>query len=405
MTWRASLAPLGIASFRWYLLSRFVNLVGSTMGAVALTFAVLEITDSASALGIVLAAHSIPMLVFLLVGGVVADRFGPIRVIQTCNAAAAVSNIAIGALLLSDTATLPLVAALTAINGVAAATAMPALGAMLPRLIPTPHLQQANVLASMLRSSTTILGPTLGGLLVVGVGPGWAIALNGVTFAAAAALLLGVRLAHTPRAGATSAWHDLREGWDYVRSTEWLWVVILAFCGICALHQGGFLTLGPVIAKATSIGVGGWGLILSSEAIGLIITSVALLRIRLERPLLWGMLGTALWGAPMIVLGIHPDLVTMIVAGCVAGMGIEIFGLAWNLALQEHVPPAMLPRAISYDALGSFAAIPLGQLGAGPLASALGTGPVVTGAGVAIAVISLATLASPAVRNLRRTSA
>ena len=91
-----------------------------------------------------------------------------------------------------------------------------------------------------------------------------------------------------------------------------------------------------------------------------------MLRVRLERPLLWGMAGCAFFGLPMLVLGLQPHVAPLVIAFFVAGIGIEMFGLGWNLAMQEHVPDEMLSRAYSYDSLGSFIAIPIGQLVAGP---------------------------------------
>ena len=293
--------------------------------------------------------------------------------------------------------------ALTTVNGVVSAASLPALGSVLPQLVPREQLQPANVLVSTVRSALSVAGPTVSALVVVGPGPGWALALDGVTFLVAAALLAPIRLPRPARAAGGSAITDLREGWTYFRSTTWLWVVVLAFSVICAVHQGGFYTLGPVLATESDIGERGWGLILSAEAVGLLLTGLVFLKVRLERPLLWGMLGTALYAAPLVVLGLDDHLVLALLASFVAGAGIEVFGLGWNLAMQENVPDEMLSRAFSYDALGSFAAIPLGQLLAGPLALAFGLRPVMLVAGLTLAAVALLTLASRDVRVLART--
>ncbi len=397
-----ALAPLRERHFRLYFSSRVVNLLGSLMAPVALAFAVLEISDSPTALGVVLAAHSIPMVVFLLAGGVLADRFGRTLVIQSSNVLAGLTQLAIAFLVVSGTAEIWHLVVLTAVNGVAAAAALPALASVLPQLVPREQLQQANVLVSMARSGLSVVGPTVSSLIVVGVGPGWALAVDGLAYLGAAALLAPIRLPRPVRAVGGSAIRDLREGWGYFRSTTWLWVVVLAFSVICAVHQGGFFTLGPVLAKDTAIGERGWGLILSAEALGLLVTGVVLLRVRLERPLFWGMLGTVLYAAPLVALGLTDSLLLVVVAAFVAGAGIEVFGLGWQLAMQENVPDDMLSRAFSFDALGSFAAIPLGQLLAGPLALAFGLQPVMLVAGLALAAVALLTLLSPSVRDLQR---
>jgi MFS family permease len=114
------------------------------------------------------------------------------------------------------------------------------------------------------------------------------------------------------------------------------------------------------------------------------------------------MVGCAFFGLPMLVLGLHPTLVAVMVASFVSGAGIEVFSLGWNLAMQEHVPDEMLSRAYSYDALGSFVAIPVGQLAVGPLGAAFGVQDVLLVCGIAYAVICLATLGSRSVRDLQR---
>lgn len=402
MTSSEALAPLRERNFRLYFSSRVVNLLGSLMAPVALAFAVLEISDSPAALGVVLAAHSIPMVVFLLAGGVLADRFGRTRVIQSSNVLAGLTQLAIAVLVISGTAEIWQLVVLTAVNGVAAAAALPALASVLPQLVPREQLQQANVLVSMARAGLSVVGPTVSSLIVVGVGPGWALAVDGLAYLGAAALLAPLRLPRPVRAAGGSTLRDLREGWGYFRSTTWLWVVVLAFSVICAVHQGGFFTLGPALAKDTAIGERGWGLILSAEALGLLVTGVVLLRLRLERPLLWGMLGTVVYAAPLVALGLTDSLLLVVLAAFVAGAGIEVFGLGWQLAMQENVPEDMLSRAFSFDAFGSFAAIPLGQLAAGPLALAFGLQPVMLVAGLALAAVALLTLLAPSVRDLPR---
>lgn len=407
MRWTGSpaLAPLREHDFRWYFASRTVNLVGTAMGAVALAFAVIEVSSSPNALGIVLAAHSIPMVVFLLAGGVIADRFGRTLVIQVSNVAAGLSQLAIAALVLAGSTHLWPLVVLTAVNGVVSAVSFPALASVLPQLVPRDQLQAANVLSSMVRNAFTILGPTMAALLVVTAGAGWALAVDGVTYLLAALLLSRIRLPRPIRGEeAPSVVAELREGWTYFRSTTWLWVVVLAFSLLNAAHQGGWYTLGPLLASRTSMGAQGWGLVLSAEAVGLLVTTVVLLRVRLQRPLFWGMWGTALYGLPLVAMGLHPQVLLVMAAALVAGAGIEVFGLGWNLALQEHVPDRMLSRAFSYDAFGSFVAIPIGQLAAGPLATALGLQRVVLGAGIAVVVIALLTLSSRSVRTLPRAS-
>jgi MFS family permease len=398
-----ALAPLRERNFRYYWLSRLVDRAGTTMAGVALTFAVLEVSSSATALGTVLAAYSIPMVVFLLAGGVLADRFGRTLVIQATNVVSGLSQLATAALVLSGTAEVWHLAALAALNGTATAAGMPALAGVLPQLVPRDQLKAANLVLAVPENALMVLGPAVSGVLVVVVGPGWALAVDGATYLLAALALTRVRLPRPAeghqRSGAVA---DLREGWTYFRTTTWLWVVVAAFSLLNAIGSGAFNTLGPVLATRTDIGEAGWGLIRSAQAVGFLVCSLALIRISFRRPLRWGMVAIALNGVPLLVLGFEPVLVAAMVAAFLAGLGSQVFGLGWDLAMQEHVPDEMLSRAYSYDMLGSFVAIPVGQLLFGPLGLAFGIQQVMVVAGVAYVAISLVTLVSRPVRDLRR---
>ncbi|GAB3255836.1 MFS transporter [Nocardioides dilutus] len=403
MSEASAFAPLREPNFRYYFFSRLVNLVGSVMAGVALAFAVLEVSNSATALGTVLAAHSIPMVVFLLAGGVIADRFGRTLIIQVSNVVSGLCQLAIAALVISGEARLWQLIVLTAIQGTVSSVSFPALASVLPQMVPRDQLKQANLLVSVQRNALTVVGPAVSGVLVVTVGAGWALAVDGATYLLAAALLIRVRIPPPlPRADRPGAVAELREGWDYFRATTWLWVIVLAFGALNMIQSGALHTLGPVLAKNSDIGENGWGLILSAEALGFLLCSFALMRLPLRRPLRTGMIAVSLLGLPMLALGFEPVLAAGMVGAFLGGVGTEVFGLGWNLAMQENVPDEMLSRAYSYDALGSFVAIPLGQLAFGPLGQVFGIQDVMLVSGVAYLVICAVTLLSRSVRNLPR---
>ena len=405
MTWRDSFSPLRSRNFAWYYSSRFVNTLGGMMANIALAFAVLDVTDSPSALGQVLAAHTIPMVLFLLFGGVIADRFPRTVVLQLSNLFSAATQGLLAFLVITDTATLTSMIVLAAVHGLVSAISFPAMASMVPQLVPRDELQRANALLSLSRGGLTIIGPTIGALLVVTVGSGWALAVDALTWLLAAVLLTPVKVPpRTPSAEPTSTLHELKEGWSFFVATTWLWVVVLAFAFLNMIHTGAWFTLGPAIAKDT-IGEQGWGFVLSAESFGLVLMTVILLRVDLRRPLLSGMLGCALMGIPMVILGVEPHLLALVVAAFVAGAGIEVFSIGWNLAMQENIDDEMLSRAYSYDALGSFVAMPVGQLLYGPLGEAFGYRDVLLWSGVAYAVIALLALTSRSVRTLGRAPA
>jgi MFS family permease len=403
MTWSASLAPLREPNFRYYYLSRLVNMIGNAMASLALAFAVLAVTDDdPAAVGYVLAAHTVPMVLLLLWGGVVADRFGRVAVLQFSNIASAVSQGIIAALVITGTAELWSLVVLSLVHGIVSGVGFPAMASMLPSVVAKEHLQPANALVSLARSGIVIIGPTVAALLVVTVGPGWALAVDATTWLVSGLLLGLVRLpAVVRRSAGGSTFTELREGWSYVRRTQWLWVVVLGFSVLNAIHAGAWFTLGPARAKET-IGEQGWGLVLSAEAVGLLLMTLVLLRVRLERPLLVGMIGIMALGLPIYMLGAHPHLLWLVLATFIAGAGTELFNMGWNLAMQEQVPDEMLSRAYSYDALGSFAAMPVGQVLFGPLAVAFGFTDVLVVSGIVYVVVCGLVLLSPEVRRLAR---
>ena len=172
------------------------------------------------------------------------------------------------------------------------------MASMVPQLVPRAQLQSANALLSLVRGGLTVIGPTVGALLVVTVGSGWALAVDALTWLVAAALLMPMRLPPRPASGhAASTVRELREGWTLFRATTWLWVVVLAFGVLNAIHAGAWFTLGPAVAKST-IGEQGWGLVLSAESVGPAADDAwSCSACPIRRPLLVGMLGCSLFGS------------------------------------------------------------------------------------------------------------
>ncbi|HSE71331.1 MAG TPA: MFS transporter [Nocardioidaceae bacterium] len=402
-----SLTPLRDRRFAWYYVGRVVSTTGSMMAPVALTFAVLDLTDSASALGLVLAARTIPLVVFLLVGGVVADRFSRSTVMQVSHILSALTQGMVAYLVIGGHAELWMIVALEAANGTVAAFSFPAMASVVPQLAPRSHLQQANALLSFSRAGLAVIGPTIAALLVVSVGSGWALAVDAATWLLAAACMSKVRLPARRRTSdepAPNMLRELREGWTVFTGHTWLWMVVVAFGVLNAIHAGAWFTLGPALAKDT-IGEAGWGYVLSAESLGLLLMTLVMLRVSLRHPLRTGLLGCALLSVPLLMLGIDPEVLPLVMASFCAGAGIEVFSIGWSVAMQENIEERVLSRAYSYDALGSFLAMPVGQLVYGPLGEIFGYRDVLVVSAVIYAAVALLPLMSRSVRDLGRVSA
>ena len=391
--------------FRFFFTGQTVSLLGTAMSPVALAFAVLSAShDKAGDLGIVLTAHMVPMLVFLLVGGATADRFARRTVLVWANLGSGLTQGAVAALLLTGHYSLLLVALLELLNGVLAAFTTPALRGFVPELVERHQIQQANALLSSLRNATKIFGPSLSGVLVVAIGSGPAIAFDAATYLFAAVCLRMLSLTSHPKKVQTAQKKpgilaDIRDGWRQFVGFRWVWTVSATFCLMNLVQTGTWQILGPELTRKTS-GAAAWGFVLSARGVGLLVMSTLLTRLTIRRFLALGQLMSVLIAIPLLVLGAGLPAPYLIAAAFVAGLGSAVASISWDTSLQEHVPPSALSRVCSFDDLLSYAAIPVGQLSVGPLASAFGGFRVATVAGIIYVAAAFFPLAFRSVRLL-----
>jgi MFS family permease len=388
--------------FRWFFTGQTVSLLGTAMSPVALAFAVLNAShDKAGDLGIVLTAHMVPMLVFLLVGGATADRFARRTVLVWANLGSGLTQGAVAALLLTGRYSLILVALLELLNGVLAAFTTPALRGFVPELVERHQIQQANALLSSLRNATKIFGPSLSGVLVVAIGSGPAIAFDAATYLFAAVCLRLLSLTSHPKKvkKKPGILADIRDGWRQFIGFRWVWTVSATFCLMNLVQTGTWQILGPELTRKTS-GAAAWGFVLSARGVGLLVMSTLLTRLTIRHFLALGQLMSVLIAIPLLVLGAGLHAPYLIAAAFIAGLGSAVASVSWDTSLQEHVPPSALSRVCSFDDLLSYAAIPVGQLSVGPLASAFGGFRVATVAGVIYVAAAFFPLAFRSVRLL-----
>jgi MFS family permease len=395
---RLRAGPLGRRDFRFLFLGRTTSFIGNAFANVALAFAVLDLTGSKADLGLVLAARSLPVIVFLLAGGIWADRLPRHRVMVVSNLVSGASQGAVAVLLLSGHAEVWQLAALGAISGLSSAFFFPAASGIVPQTIEQRLLQPANAILRLGQNASWIGGAALGGLVVAATSPGIGIAVDAVSFFIAAALLAAIRLPATLRMEASNFFAELKDGWREFRARTWLWVIVLQFGFVNAVELGVESVLGPAIAKEHLGGAAPWGLILTADALGLIAGGLILLRFKPRRLLLTATLGFLLTIPFLLGLAGPLPVVALIALAALAGIGSETFGIMWDTTMQQEIPQEKLSRVYSYDALGSWVLIPLGLAVAGPLAEAFGTRETILGA---TAISLTATLAVLLVRDVR----
>ena len=397
------LGPLTEPDFRRLFLGRTASLLGSAFAPVALAFAVLdEIGGSASELGLVLAASVVPQVVFILLGGVWADRLPRQKVMVATDLVMFATQAAVAALLLTGVAEIWHLVALQLVRGTATAFFFPAATGLVPNVVSQARLQQANALLRLSNSSTAIVGAAAAGVVVAAAGAGWALAFDAATFLVSAAFLSRIRLPGSLRVPGSSTLRELREGWGEFRSRAWLWSIVLQFMFINGFAHGAFLVLGPVVAKRELGGAAAWGVILSAEAAGMVVGGLIALRFRPARLLLVATLAMFL-SPPAYVLLAEAAPVALIAAAAIAtGIGVELFSVLWDTTMQQEIPRDRLSRVYSYDALGSFVAIPIGLSIAGPIGDAFGAEATLLAAAAVIVVSTALVLLVADVRTLRR---
>ncbi len=395
---KASLAPLREREFRLLFLGRATAILGNAIAPVALAFAVLDITGSKTDLGLVLAARSLPQVVFLLVGGIWADRLPRHHVMVASDLISGASQAAVATLLILGEAQIWHLVVFGVINGTATAFFFPASQGIVPQTVPPALLQQANALLRLVLNSSFIGGAALGGILVAAFGSGTAIAIDAGTFIVGALFVGAMRLPSTLRLESSNFFTDLAVGWQGFRSRTWLWVIVLQFSFVNAVQAGSMAVLGPVVAKEELGGARDWGLIAAAMPIGMVAGAIVGLRFRPQRMLLVATLAILLMPAVLIALGFPLALPLIMAAAFVAGFGIEVFGVLWDTTMQQQIPGEMLSRLYSYDMLGSIALMPVGFALVGPIAEVLGVQTTLWGAA---AVAVLATLPVLLVRDVR----
>jgi predicted MFS family arabinose efflux permease len=381
---------------------RTISMLGNAMAPIALAFAILDITHhSVRDLGIVLAARSVSVVAFLLLGGVISDRLPrQVVMIGSC-VVAGLSESATATLLLTGHGRVTVLAVLQVVNGASAAFTIPSTSALIPQVVPADVLRRANVVIRMGGNVTTIAGAALGGVVVAVAGPGWGIAVDAGTFFVAAAMIAGIRVPRVAATQTASMLRELAEGWRGFWTRTWLWVIVVQFMFINMAFGSAYNVLGPLVAAQRLGGAAAWGTIVAAQGAGLILGGFVSAWRHDKRPLLAGNNALILELPMLALLAIAAPLPLIAAAAVLAGVGIEIFGVRWITTMQEQIPEGLQSRMFAYDALGSFLFIPIGQILAGPMQALLGTGGAIW-AGTGVIAAALVTVGFvPQVRAVR----
>ncbi len=388
-------------NFRRLFLGRTTSLIGDGMAPVAIAFAVLDLTGSATDLGLVLAAHSIVLISLVLVGGVVGDRVSPRLAMLGADLTRTVSMAIVAALLLTGVAEIWQLAVLYAIDGAATAFFNPASTAIVPSIVPGPRLQEANALLNISRHAGKVAGPALAGVLLALGSPGTALAFDAATFAVSAACLLGVRAPRLRAAGDTDPFFsELRHGWREFSSRSWMVAVILSAAISNAVFFPIWQVLGPTVANDSLGGSSAWALIAALWGFGGLLGGVLALSVRPRYPLLVGEGSIILIGVPLLLLAIPTGTGVIAAGALISGAAVGLGEVLYETVSAQHIPPESLSRVLAYDWFGSLALEPLGLALIGPLAAGVGTSTTLWLGAAAVTLCQSAVLLVPSLRRL-----
>jgi predicted MFS family arabinose efflux permease len=311
--------------------------------------------------------------------------------------------IANGIMLINGTATVFSLAVIAFISGSLNALWWPAFAGLMPEIVAEEDLQSANAVVGLGVNGANIAGTVTGGILVAGIGAGWALVADGLTFLIAGLMVFTLRkygktreqTEHSP-----TVFTDLVHGWREFSSRSWVVAVVAGYAILNMIFESVFAVVGPVHAEEELGGPKPWSWILAALSVGMLAGVLFSLKIRPKHPLVIALSAQVAVAGWILTMGVTNWIPLIMVSAFFAGIAFDFFFVLWQTAIQTHIPRESLSRVSSYDAVGSLALAPLGLIVAGPLTEMFGTSTTLIAMGLLFIAILGAILTVPGVRHL-----
>jgi MFS family permease len=394
-----------IAAFRTLFLARVISNIGNGLGPIALAFGVLALPDAtATTLSIVMACQLGPMVLFMLFGGVVADRYPRAMVVGSSDIVLSAFVVTNGIMLITGTATVLSLAIIAVISGSLNALWWPAFAGLVPEIVEERDIQSANSVIYLGSNMANMFGTVAGGIIVATIGAGWAMVTDGISFLIAGSLVFTLRkygktrekTEHSP-----GVLDDLIHGWREFISRSWVVAVVAGYSIIAMIIEGTFAVVGPVHANEILGGPKPWSWIMAAMSVGMAVGVIISMRLRPTYPLLVGLLSQLGMVAWILTMGLTNWIPAIVVTAFFGGISMDLFMVFWQTAMQTNIPRESLSRVTSYDAFGSLAFAPIGLVIAGPITERIGSSAMLVTMSVIFTAVLAAVLLVPSVRNLR----
>jgi MFS family permease len=391
----------GHRGFTSLAISRFISNVGNGISPIALAYGVLSLEGAdGKDLSIVMAARFVPLLGFMLFGGVMADRFQRNRLVGGADMIgsflAAVSAIS----LIAGFSSVWLLATMAALFGILNAIWWPAMSGVLPEILPKEKLQSGNAIIGLTTNIGYIVGTLSGGILVATVGSGWGLLADAISFFIAGVIVWFLPIIGKVKDASPGILQDLIVGWREFISRSWVIAMVFAFSLINMAFESMLSVLGPLNFSDPVTGPKQWSYNLAALTTGMLIGGIWVLKVKFKNPLRISMFLIAISSIWDFSLALDLPLLFTLLAGIFSGISLEVFMVTWMTSLQSHVPDESYSRVSSYDTLGSYGIAPLGIVVAGPLAMHFGVNTILFVTGLTTLIAAGLSLLVKSVRNL-----
>lgn len=411
------LSALRFRDFRALWAGQGISLVGTQMQSVAIHWHVYLLTGSPLALGLVGLTRALPIVLFSLLGGVVADRRDRRAVMASAQGAMTLAAAALAVLTFTGRDSIGAIYAVTALSAAAAAFDGPARQALIPRLVPLPYLPGALSLNLSVFHAAMVSGPALAGLLIARLAPGasrgarglgWLYLLNALSFLAVLAALAAMRTSgkvEAPPEGHPAPLAALREGFRFVLTTPvMVWTMAVDFF---ATFFAGALSLLPIVAdRILGVGGHGYGWLMAAPAVGALAGAILVSVARLPRRQGVVLLASvASYGGLTVVYGLSRAFWLTFAALALSGLADAVSTVIRQLVRQLATPDAMRGRMTSINMIFFMGGPQLGELEAGFVASlfasaaAGATVSIASGGLVTVVVTGVVAALSPVLRR------
>jgi MFS family permease len=390
-------------NFRILFSARFISNVGNGIGPIALAFGVLDLPGgNATSLSLVMFARTLPLILLVLFGGVIADRYGRARLVGSSDIILSLFVLFEAFLFITGQATVALLVGLGIITGILHAIWWPAFPGIMPQVLPESKLQSANSINGFGVNAANVLGYSLGGIIVVLLGPGLAIAIDGISFLIAGLLIWQLRKFDKPGdiEKQKPVFKEMKDGWKEVRIRPWILACVSAYSLVIMCYEPLLAVVGPFHAKVELNGPASWAVIAGAHSFGMLCGVILAMRIRPKHPLFIGMLGTLVFAFWPLATALNLPIIIIAATAFATGIGFDLFFVLWITSLQTHIPKESLSRVVSYDAFGSFLLGPLGLIIAGPLVEKIGIQETLLISSVIVLIAVLSGLTVKSVRTL-----